>query len=342
MATRPTAARAVPAVDSRNGGAMPPKSASASTCRFQTHSAIRLSEVGRVVPIEVVRDASFLVLGLLALPRPGMLAFVEDEAALATLRRTEGVACVIAKPEFSGRLDAVSGVACSPSPRPAFWRLHNHLAEHTQFYWEDFPSEIHPTAKVHPRAYVADQNVRIGAGTVIGPNASIEERSLIGASVVIHAGAVIGAAGFQSSRSGGQTVEMVHAGGVRIEDRVHILANAVIARAVFGEFTTIGSDARIGNVSFVSHSVQVGAGSFVGHGAVVNGNVVIGRDAWIGPGGTLVQCIRVGDRARVSPGSAVISDVAAGRRVTGNIAVDHFQYLRHLASFGLRGQSRKG
>ena len=45
----------------------------------------------------------------------------------------------------------------------------------------------------------------------------------------------------------------------------------------------------------------------------------------------MVNNVAVGDRARVSLGSTVARDVPAGRCVTGNIAVGHRAFLRHVA-----------
>jgi UDP-3-O-[3-hydroxymyristoyl] glucosamine N-acyltransferase len=149
---------------------------------------------------------------------------------------------------------------------------------------------------------------------------------------VIRAGSVVGLIGFQTSRFDDGMVDMVHAGGLRLDDHVEVMANAVIARAVFRGYTAIGEYCKIGNVAFVSHSVEIGPRSIIGHGAVINGNVKIGADVWIGAGATLVHSIEIGDRAQISLGSAVMRTVPAGRRVTSNIAIDHTRYLRHLAS----------
>jgi UDP-3-O-[3-hydroxymyristoyl] glucosamine N-acyltransferase len=60
----------------------------------------------------------------------------------------------------------------------------------------------------------------------------------------------------------------------------------------------------------------------------------MGEQVWIGPGATLIQRLTIGDRARISAGSCVIQNVPADQQVTGNIAVDHQRFLRHIASIG--------
>jgi hypothetical protein len=52
-----------------------------------------------------------------------------------------------------------------------------------------------------------------------------------------------------------------HAGRLSIGDRTVVIANAVLARAVFRQATEIGTDCRIGNGAFVSHNCRIGARS---------------------------------------------------------------------------------
>jgi len=295
---------------------------------------LKLSEIKGPAGFTVVRDGEFETLGMLSDPQPGMLAFVEGDHSLRQVSRVPRISSIVATPVMASKLGALPdvGIATSDEPRRSFFEVHNHLARTTDFYWRDFPTAIDESAEVHPRAYVAERNVRIGPGTVVEPGACIHERCLIGASVVIRSGAVLGSEGFQTGRGGDRMIDMDHAGGIRVGDRVRILAGAVVAAAIFRQFTTIGEDDRVGNQAFVSHNVQIGPRCLIGHGSVVNGNVVIGRDAVIGPGATLAHSIRIGEGSDVSLGSAVISDVAAGKKVTGNVAVDHFRYLRHIAS----------
>jgi UDP-3-O-[3-hydroxymyristoyl] glucosamine N-acyltransferase len=115
--------------------------------------------------------------------------------------------------------------------------------------------------------------------------------------------------------------DMIHAGEIVVEDGALILANAVIAAAVFRQATRIGREARIGNCAFVSHNVQIGSRTYVGHGCVVNGNVRVGEEVWIGPGATVTNNISIGDHAHIALGSVVIRSVAARERVAGNFAV---------------------
>jgi len=233
--------------------------------------------------------------------------------------------------ELAGTVPPDLALAVSPEPRAAFARVHNELALRG-FYWEDFPTAIDPTARVHPTAWIAERNVRIGAASDIQPNATVLERCVVGEGVVVGAGAVLGGVGFQTVRTTQPMIEMNHAGGLFVQDRVRILPGAVVATGMFRQGSSICEDCRIGSNAFVSHAVYLGMRVFVGHGAVINGNVTVGSDSWIGPGAIVSQNLQIGEKACVSLGAVVIRNVTAGTRVSGNFAVPHRRLLRTLAA----------
>jgi len=291
---------------------------------------MRLTEIESIVGTLTSRDGKFQSLGFVADGHTGLLVFLEEAKFLAALRRNYTVTAVLTTPALAASVPSGLAVATSPEPRTAFANLHNQLAR-CGFYWEDFPTVIHPDAAIHPTAWVAERNVRIGAGSVVAPNATILERCLLGESVVVGAGAVLGAVGFQSVRGTRPMLEMDHAGGLILQDRVHVLPGAVIATGVFHEPTMISADCRIGSQAFVSHTAHLGERVFIGHGSVINGYFAIGAGSWIGPGAVVSQRVHIGDKAFVSLGAVVIGNLAAGARVSGNFAIPHRRLLRMLA-----------
>jgi len=292
---------------------------------------MRLSEISGVAGIAVQRDGDFQTLGFVSDSYRNLLVFLEDSRFLGALRQNPAVSAVVTTGELAGTVPPDLALAVSPEPRAAFARVHNELALRG-FYWEDFPTAIDPTAKVHPTAWIAERNVRIGAATDIQPNATVLERCVVGEGVVVGAGAVLGGVGFQTVRSTQPMIEMNHAGGLFVKDRVRILPGAVVATGMFRRGSSISEDCRIGSNAFVSHAVQLGMRVFVGHGAVINGNVTVGADSWIGPGAIVSQSLQIGEKACVSLGSVVIRNVIAGTRVSGNFAVPHRRLLRMLAT----------
>jgi UDP-3-O-[3-hydroxymyristoyl] glucosamine N-acyltransferase len=221
-------------------------------------------------------------------------------------------------------------VAVSADPRRTFYLLQNSLVQ-AGFYGVPAPSHVHNSACIHPRAVIAETGVEIGPDVRVEANAFIGSGSRLGRGVVVHAGAVLGAVGFQTLRREREYVEMSHSGGIIIEEEAIVLSNSTIARGLFRQSTRIGARCRIGNNAFLSHNIIIGEESFIGHGAVVNGNAHIGRQCWIGPGTVVSNNIAIGDGTQVSLGSVVVRDLGAGVHVSGNFAVSHASFLRHVA-----------
>lgn len=293
---------------------------------------MRLSDIAPRLQVTVVRDAEFSNLGFLFDDLPDKLIFVEAPHFVSAARKARGIKCVLCTAELASSFPGVEGLATTAEPKLTFFHLQQFLVEETDFYGAPFPTVIHPSARIHPRAWIAPDNVRIGPGTVVEVNVSVGQGSLIGAGVHIRAGAVLGAEGFQSARHAGGILQMAHGGGLSVRDNVEIFANAVIARAVFRQMTFVGEHSRVGNGAFVSHNVQLGRRCFVGHNASVNGNTVIGDDAWIGPNATISNLLSIGARSRISLGAVVIQSVPADTHVTGMPAIAHRRMLRHVAS----------
>lgn len=293
---------------------------------------MRLSEIAPGIQATVVRDAEFSNLGFLFDDLPDKLIFVEAQHFVAAAREAHGIGCVLCTREMASCFPGVGGLATTAEPKLAFFQLQQFLVEETQFYGARFPTVIHPSARIHPRSWIASHNVRIGPDSVVEANVSVDERSSIGAGVHIRAGAVLGSEGFQSLRHSGGILQMAHGGGVSLRDHVEIFANAVVARAVFRQMTSVGEHSRIGNGAFVSHNVQVGQRCFVGHNATINGNTNVGDDSWIGPNATIGNLLSLGARSRISLGAVVIQSVPADTHVTGMPAIEHRRMLRHVVS----------
>jgi len=293
---------------------------------------MRLEEIADLVDVVIERDAEFKSLGFVTHVRPQMLVFLEHEKYLLNLLRNPQICGVITTRELAGHLPAQSGIAIADNPRKAFYELHNYLAEKTDFYWTDFPSEISDEAVIHPKAYIADRNVRIGRGSIIEAGVTVLERSLIGEDVVLRAGCVIGSEGFQFERIDSRVLSVAHAGGVKLGNRVEIQANSAISRSAFGGFTELGDDTKLDNLVHVAHNVKIGERCFLAACAMIAGSVTIGDDVWIGPGACISSEITIGDKANITLGSVVTRDVPPGQRVTGNFAIDHAKFIAFIKS----------
>ncbi len=293
---------------------------------------MRLGEIARVLEAEVRRDGEFDSLGLLNHDNGRMLVFLEDENFLGELRRNRGVSCVIVPPVLQDALPEGYGVAVVEQPKRAFYRLHNYLCSRTSFYGHDYPSAIAPDARVHPTAYVDGKKVRIDAGAIIEPHASILAGTHIEKNVIIRAGAVIGCEGYEFPRFGNDLLTVTHAGGVLIHENAEIQGNAVIDKALFGGYTAIGEETKIDNLVHVAHHAKIGKRTRIAALSVIGGSSMIGDDVWIGPGSVVSNGVRIGQGASVTLGAVVTRDVPPGARVSGNFAIDHSRFIGFIKS----------
>lgn len=299
---------------------------------------MRLSDAAKLEPLSVERDAVFESLGTVVHRQPRMLVFVEEPKYLAAVRANDAIACVIVPPSIAPDVPSGYGLAVAEDARGSFYRLHNRLARETTFYWQDFPTEIDPTASIDEAAYVAPKNVRIGARVRIEPLAAVLERTIIGDDAVLRAGCTIGTQGFEHKRIDGEIFPVEHAGAVRFGNRVEIQANSTVDRSVFGGFTELGDDTKLDNLVHIAHNVVVGRRCLIAASAMIAGTVTMGDDVWIGPNATISSGVAIGNGASVTLGSVVTRDVPDGGRVTGNWAVPHEQFLATLRR-SLKGPS---
>lgn len=290
---------------------------------------MKLSEM-KEGSIEIVIDGEFKSLGLVTHNNPKQLVFIEDSKYLPTLLKKPNISSAITTEELVPSIPEGLGIGISKSPRKSFYEIHNYLAKDTNFYWKLFKTEIASSAKIHPTAYVAERNVHIGERCEIGPNVSILENTILEDDVIVRARSVIGTEGFEFERTGEKIMPAIHAGGVLLHNRVEIQANCCVCKALFGSFTEIGEDTKVGSLIYISHNVIIGKRCLLAPCAQVGGSTIIGDDVWIGPSASISSLVEIGDGASVTIGSVVPKNVAPGQRVTGNFAIDHDKFIAFL------------
>ncbi len=169
-----------------------------------------------------------------------------------------------------------------------------------------------------PGCYVGPDTV-IGDDTYLAPNVTVLSRCRVGARVIIHSGAVIGADGFGfiPTPEGQQKIPQV--GSVVIADDVEIGANATIDRGALGE-TRVGRGVKIDNLVQVAHNVELGEHTVVAAQAGIAGSTRIG--SWVGLGGQvgLVGHITIGDRTQIGAQAGVTNSVPEGQVLLGTPA----------------------
>lgn len=250
------------------------------------------------------------------------------EAALGT----DGIVGIITTNALADQVPSIMGLATADDPVSASLDLHEAIADRPNHLWEDFDTEIDPSATLHPSAVIAPRNVRIGARTVIEAGCVVRERSLIGPDVYLGPTTIVGAEALDVRQSMSPMRILRQAGGVRLGAHVQVLGHTTLVRATFGGFTEIGDESIIDVHIYIAHDCKIGRRVTMVSGTTVSGRCEIGDETYIGPNATLRNGIQVGPSARISMGSVVTQNVEPGQTVSGNFAVDHDQWLRFIKS----------
>lgn len=251
-----------------------------------------------------------------------------DEAAGET-----GIAAYVVPEELLAAVPKGAGVVVSDRPLVTAMAVHEHLCALPDFLWSDFETEIDCSAVIMPGAHVARRNVRIGAETVIGPNAVILERSIIGAGCQIGATVVIGMEAFEQKSGASPKRLLRQAGGVWIEDHVTLLPGCTVARSTFGGFNRIGAETKIDAQTYIAHDCRIGRRVTICACCDISGRVEIDDGAYLGPNCTISNGIRIGKNSTVSLGAVVVRDVPEDARVTGNFALPHDKWLNIIRDY---------
>lgn len=242
----------------------------------------------------------------------------------------ENVTMVITTEEIAERI-VDKGVLVTEDPRSIFFLVHNHLSKMEGYKRERFENQIDPTAEISPQACIADHNVIIKKGAVVGPFVLIDANTVIGENSVIRAGATLGDGGFEHKKYKGSVVTVNHIGGIVIGDNVDVGHNSTIQNAIYPWSDTIIEDGcRIDNLVHVSHACHLHKRVFVVATTVIAGRTVVGEDTWIGIGASVANGLTIGSNARVNMGAVVTKNVEDGGSVSGNFAIDHQKFIQNM------------
>lgn len=170
--------------------------------------------------------------------------------------------------------------------------------------FEPATASISPSAKIgagtviQPNAFVGN-HVTIGKNCIIHANVSIYDHTIIGDNVIIHSGSVLGADAYYFQRKPEGFRKFESCGRVVISDNVEIGALCTIDKGVSGD-TFIGYDTKFDNHIQVGHDTYIGNHCLIGsHCAIAGvtrieddvilwGKVVINKDLVIGKGAIIL------------------------------------------------------
>ncbi len=193
----------------------------------------------------------------------------------------------------------------------------------------DGPSRIHPTALIDPRAML-DDDVEVGAYSVIGPDVRIGAGTRIASHVLIEGHTVIGRrnriAAFNAI--GGEPQDKKYAGE---PTRLEIGDDNTIREYGTYNLGTVqgGGTTRIGNGNWimayvhVAHDCLVGDHTIFANKAQLAGHVEVGDWAILGGDTGVHQFVRIGAHAFTGIGTMLRQDVPPFTMVSGDPAAPH-------------------
>lgn len=293
-------------------------------------TAYSLGEFAGTAGMVVIRDGRFEVTGKLSTPLPGLCVPLRSAKYVDEVNRNPNVVAIITTPDLGDMIDPRLAVGVAPSPDEAHGEIHAECARRQGAALRARPNIIHPSAVIDPLASIADYGVVLGPDVQVGPFVRIAPNVTVEQGCILHPGVVLGVEGFNTGILEGRQRVFPQLGGVRLAPYVELLANVCVARALFGGATTIGEETIVDNLTYIAHDVQIGRRVLICALANVLGRVEIGDGAYIGPSATIVNGCHVGAGAKVTMGAVVTRNVEARTTVTGNFAVEHSRFLKHL------------
>ncbi len=294
-----------------------------------------LQEIAKITGGELHGDPAGKITGAasLAEAEPGEITFFADPRYASLVQKTRASA-VFVPVDFSETIPAAQIHVSNPSK--AFEQIVLRLAPKPVV----FPPGVHPSAIVDPSAKlgarvsvqpyaVIEAGASIGDDTVIGaqtyvghetvigpectiyPHVAIRERTRIGARVIIHSGAVIGADGFGFEFVDGRQRKIQQVGIVQIDNDVEIGANTTVDRARFGR-TWIQEGVKIDNLVQVAHNVVIGKHSVIAAQAGVSGSTRLGERVMMAGQVGVIGHIEIGDGTMIAAQSGITKDTRGG------------------------------
>jgi UDP-3-O-[3-hydroxymyristoyl] glucosamine N-acyltransferase len=323
---------------------------------------IRLSELAHRYDLEL-RGADREVQGIATLERatPEQLSFFTNPRYRAALRQTRAAAVILA-PEDAP--DCPVAALISRTPYADYARIATRFCPPAAREPGIHPSAvIEPGATIDPGARIdalchIASGARVAAGAWVGPGSVIGPRSVVGpnstlvarvtlvqdvrlgARVLIHPGAVLGADGFGLAPSAAGWIKVPQLGGVVIGDDCEIGANSTIDRGALDD-TVLEEDVRLDNQVQIGHGARIGAHTAMAAGVLVAGSARIGRRVQVGGGAGINGHVDIADGVIITAFAMVTGALRTPGAVysSGLPAVENALWKRSVAA--LRRLARK-
>lgn len=281
-----------------------------------------------ILTIELDFSHEFDDFGMSYTDNPNALSFIDNEGFIAEVNANNNITGVITAKPFIGLIKNKLIIE-SNEPRYDFYNLMNIYNKKNH---QIFTTIIGENSCIDKTAFVSPNNVYIGKNVVIEPKVVILPDVTIGDNCIIRSGAVIGNEGFEYKRTSKGIIAVFHNGKVVIGNNVIIGALNSIAKGFSFRNTMIKDNVVTDNLVHIAHGSIIGSATMIAAGAVISGSVDVGDNVWIGPNATISNRIKIENDAIITLGSVVTKHVKSGERVSGNFALTHDVFIKHLKS----------
>lgn len=203
---------------------------------------------------------------------------------------------------------------------------------------------IGPQAVIETGVVLAD-NVEIGAGTVIGARSRIGADCVLHANVTLyhdvtvgerctfHSGVVIGADGFGFANDKGQWKKIAQVGGVTVGNDVEVGANTTIDRGAIQD-TIIGNGVILDNQIQIAHNVEIGEGTAIAGCTGIAGSTRIGKYCTIAGAVGIAGHLEIADRVHLTMRSAITKSISEpGSYSSGTAMSTTTEWRKNAARF---------
>ncbi len=198
-----------------------------------------------------------------------------------------------------------------------------HLGAHT-YVGRD--SVIGARVVLEAGAYVGAR-VSIGADSWLRPQTRVMDDCILGARVALFPGATIGSEGFGWAFVDGRLERIPQVGNVVLGDDVEIGANTCVDRAQTGS-TSIGEGTKIDNLVQIGHNCKLGKHDAIAALSGLAGTTTIGDYTRVAGMVGFKGHITVGSRVTIAGDSRVWGDIPDGIMISGAPASEHRERLR--------------
>ncbi|MSP97807.1 MAG: UDP-3-O-(3-hydroxymyristoyl)glucosamine N-acyltransferase [Betaproteobacteria bacterium] len=306
------------------------------------HGPFTLAQIATRLGGRIAGQPEVLIhqVGSLERAGPGQITFLSEARFCAQLADTGASAVILAADAET--MTALPRIVCE-DPYSYFARVSQLFNPRiTQALGVHGSASLAASAKLGARVSIGP-NCCVGGGVTLGddtclyPGVVVYPGCRIGARVIIHSGAVIGADGFGIANDKGRWLKIPQIGAVSIGDDVEIGANTTIDRGAMDD-TVIGDGVKLDNQIQIGHNCRVGAHTAMAGCVAVAGSADIGNHCTIGAGALILGHLSICDHAHVSADTVISRSIRKPGTYTGMFPADDNEswarntaVVRHLA-----------